>query len=253
MKKEDTENILGYPVTTKNIDDCVDQIVSWVKDKEKGKYFVCANPHCLEIAESDPLYKQAMLKADMIIPDGVGILIASWILNGNIRKRITGSDVFRELNRTLDMDGGCRYFFLGSTKDKLDLLCDKVKSYFPNIQIAGSYSPPFKPDFTTKEDTFMIESINQARPDILWIGMTAPKQEKWIYQNGKKLDVKCIAPVGAVFDFYIDAVKRSHPWFLKHGLEWLPRLLREPKRLWKRMFISAPKFMARVMKQKISM
>jgi len=97
----------------------------------------------------------------------------------------------------------------------------------------------------------MIESINRKHPDVLWVGMTAPKQEKWIYKNKNKLDVKCIAPVGAVFDFYIGTVKRSHPFFFKLGLEWLPRLVQEPGRLWNRTFISAPNFIVRVIKQKL--
>ena len=97
----------------------------------------------------------------------------------------------------------------------------------------------------------MIGAVNRAGPDVLWVGMTAPKQEKWIYENRDKLHVKLIAAVGAVFDFYTGNVKRSHPWFLEHGLEWLPRLLQEPRRLWRRTFISAPVFFWLVFMQRI--
>ena len=100
----------------------------------------------------------------------------------------------------------------------------------------------------------MIHAINTAKPDVLWVGMTAPKQEKWIYQNKDYLEgVKFIGPIGAVFDFFTGNITRSHPFFLKMGLEWLPRLLKQPHRLWDRMFVSAPKFMFRVLKQKIKM
>lgn len=251
MGLEYTENIVGFPVTTKNKEACVQQFFSWINGGEKGRYFVCANPHCIEVAMVDSFYKQAMLDSDMITPDGVGIIIASWILKRKIRQRVTGSDIFIKLSHKLNKHKGHRYFFLGSTMEKLERLCDKVKNDFPNITIAGSYSPPFKTEFNYEENKIMVEMINQACPDVLWIGMTAPKQEKWIYQNRKNLNVKFIAPVGAVFDFYIKTVKRSSPIFLRLGLEWLPRLVREPRRLWRRMFVSAPKFMVRVIKQKI--
>ena len=113
------------------------------------------------------------------------------------------------------------------------------------------YSPPFKEVFSEEENRAMIEAVNRAGPDVLWVGMTAPKQEKWIYQNKDRLNVKFIGAIGAVFDFYAGTVKRPHPWFLDHGLEWLPRLLGEPRRLWKRMFVSAPLFMARVFAERI--
>ena len=95
----------------------------------------------------------------------------------------------------------------------------------------------------------MIEAVNTSQADVLWVGMTAPKQEKWVYQHRQALNVKFIGCIGAVFDFYVGNVKRSHPFFQSIGLEWLPRLFREPHRLWRRMFISAPIFMLHVLKQ----
>ena len=121
---------------------------------------------------------------------------------------------------------------------------------YPQIQHIKTYSPPFKDTFDETENQQMINAVNDFKPDVLWVGMTAPKQEKWIFQNKEKLDVKFIGAVGAVFDFFVDNVKRSHPFFLSTGLEWLPRLIQEPKRLWRRNFISAPKFFFRVFMQK---
>jgi N-acetylglucosaminyldiphosphoundecaprenol N-acetyl-beta-D-mannosaminyltransferase len=118
--------------------------------------------------------------------------------------------------------------------------------------VAGTFSPPYKPEFSPAELDMMIAAINAVRPDVLWVGMTAPKQEKWIYQNRHRLQVKFIGAVGAVFDFYTGRVKRSHPIFQNLGLEWLPRLLQEPRRLWRRMGVSAPIFIWHVLKAKIS-
>lgn len=251
MTFKNVENILGYPVTTLDRNQCVNQIGAWIRSGKKGRYLVCANPHSLEIANSDKLFRSAILEADMVIPDGAGMIVASRILGGRIRERITGSDIFQVLSHTLNQEKGFRYFFLGSTEENLTRLQDKMHKDFPNIKIAGMYSPPFKPEFTPMDNDAMVAAVNRAEPDVLWVGMTAPKQEKWIYLHKDRLNVNFIGAVGAVFDFYIGTVKRSNSWFLEHGLEWLPRLIQEPRRLWNRTLISAPLFLMRVLRQRL--
>lgn len=246
MKQAHCEDILGFPVTTYTLNECIDEIASWIRSEKAARYLVCANPHSLEVARSDPLFRRSLLEADMLTPDGAGIVLASRILKGSIRGRVTGSDIFRELSRRLDREGEYRYFFLGSTEENLTQIREKMKREFPRIEIAGTYSPPFKDDFSDEDTRAMVEIVNRVQPHVLWVGMTAPKQEKWIHRHKKKLDVQFIGAVGAVFDFYTGTVKRSHPWFLEHGLEWLPRLVQEPRRLWGRNFISHPKFLLRV-------
>jgi len=191
------------------------------------------------------------MQADIVTPDGMGMLIASRILGGRIHKRITGSGIFRELSYALNREVGFRYFFLGSTQENLAHFQNKMQEDFPNIEIAGMYSPPFKPEFSFEENNVMVDAVNHAEPDVLWVGMTAPKQEKWIYLHKDRLNVKFIGAVGAVFDFYIGTVKRSNSWFLEHGLEWLPRLIQEPRHLWNRTLISAPLFLMRVLMQRL--
>lgn len=244
------ENIMGYQIAYSGVNACVKQIVSWIEAGKKGKYFVCANPHALEVAKSDKIFSQAIKEADLVVPDGIGIVIASKILRGQIEERITGSDIFWNLGLALNGRGHFRYFFLGSTHEALTKISDKMKLDFPSIEVGGFYSPPFKPEFSPDDDRLMIEAINRVKPDVLWVGMTAPKQEKWIFRNRTHLDVKFIGAIGAVFDFYTGNVKRSSPFFLNHGLEWLPRLLQEPGRLWKRTLISAPLFLTRVVAER---
>jgi len=245
------EPILGYPISTKAADACGSDIVAWMENGARGKYFVCANPHSLEVARKDHAFDLAIRNADLIVPDGVGVVIASKILGGSIRERVTGMDIFLGLSRALDKGKGGRYFFLGSTEQNLLRIKEKMALDFPNITVAGTYSPPFKPEFSEEENKVMVDAINQANPDVLWVGMTAPKQEKWIYQNKGRLNVKFIGAIGAVFDFYTGNVKRSHPVFQMLGLEWLPRLLREPRRLWYRNFVSNPSFLLRILRQKL--
>jgi N-acetylglucosaminyldiphosphoundecaprenol N-acetyl-beta-D-mannosaminyltransferase len=250
VKQTDCKDILGFPVTVLDLDACIDQICAWIRAGDKGRYLVCANPHSLEVALNDRIFSDAILNADLVLPDGHGMILASKLLGGRIRERITGSRIFRELSRILDNEGGYRYFFLGSTEENLLLLKNKFQVEFPDIVVSGTYSPPFKTEFSPEETLAMIEAVNQAKPDLLWVGMTAPKQEKWIYQNKDRLNVKFIGAVGAVFDFYIGRVKRSPKWFRDHGLEWLPRLIQEPGRLWDRTIVSAPKFLLRVVRER---
>lgn len=240
------EQISGYPVTLKSKDECVAEILHWVESGAKAKYFVCLNPHSVEMFQSDPRLKESIARADLILPDGIGICIASRMLGGKIRGRVTGSDIFRGLSEALNQRQGYRYFFLGSTEENLIEITDKMRKDFPNISVVGTCSPPFKPDFSEEESSRIIAQINRVEPDVLWIGMTAPKQEKWVCEFRERLNVKAIGPIGAVFSFYSGSEKRAPRLFLKSGLEWFARLLQEPRRLFNRNFVSNPIFLVRM-------
>ncbi|PID74114.1 MAG: acetylglucosaminyldiphospho-UDP acetyl-beta-D-mannosaminyltransferase [Desulfobacterales bacterium] len=180
-----------------------------------------------------------------MLPDGIGIVLASRLAGGGIRKRITGMDLFLSLNRELARIGG-RIFLLGTTNKNLAAICEKLSREFPGLQIAGYYAPPFAESFTDEEENHMVKQINAAAPDILWIGLGSPKQEIWARRNLRRLDTCLIAPVGAVFDFYTGRIMRPAPLFQRTGLEWLIRLMGHPPRLYERTLISAPWFLARV-------
>lgn len=241
------ENIGGYPVTNLGRGEIAERIVSWIVEAKPASVLVCANPHSLHVAESDLEFRSALHHADIVIPDGIGIVIGSKLLGGRINERITGHDVFEDVSDFLNASGGS-VFFLGSTKHVLDLISERVSKEYPNVRIAGTYSPPFRAEFSQEESQAMIASINEARPDVLWVGMTAPKQEKWIAQNLATLDVKFVGAIGAVFDFYAGTVPRSPAIFRGIGMEWLPRLVRQPRRLWRRNFVSAPFFFFRILR-----
>lgn len=247
-----SENILGYNVSAASKEDCNEQILAWMASGEKGRYFVCANPHSLEVARGDSIFHEAIRHADLVVPDGAGIVLASRIHGGKIRERVTGSDIFWELNNSLNRAKGHKVFFLGSTEANLARIRERMRADFPNITVAGVYSPPFKSEFTPAENERMVAAVNDAQADVLWVGMTAPKQEKWIFQNRHELQAKIIGAIGAVFDFYTGNVKRPHPFFQRAGLEWLPRLVREPGRLWRRNFVSNPAFLSRVVLSRIN-
>lgn len=250
LKNSNSENILGFQVSKETVCESISRIVQSLDHGGSRHVFVCANPHSLVEADNDRKFQQAIREADMVIPDGVGIVLASKILGGSIGERVTGSDIFSGLSAVLNQSGGRNYFFLGSTEKTLAAIREKMAREYPNIRFAGSFSPPFKAEFSAEESRIMVEAINSAAPDVLWVGMTAPKQEKWIHQHRDQLNVKFIGAIGAVFDFYTGNIKRSHPLFQKYGLEWLPRLIQEPRRLFRRNFISSPLFLLRVFGQR---
>ncbi|MCM8621124.1 MAG: WecB/TagA/CpsF family glycosyltransferase [Candidatus Accumulibacter sp.] len=249
------QDILGYGVNTLAIDQCVDDIFRRLRGEENPQrrcaWLACLNPHSYVVAVDDPLFSVALKDADWLVPDGAGVVMASQLLGRRVAERVTGSDVFIGLCERMNSAGGMSVFFLGATEDTLDRIRARMANDYPGIRIAGTYSPPFRPIYSNEEIDAMINAINTVRPDVLWVGMTAPKQEKWIYANRDRLQVRFAGAVGAVFDFYAGRVKRSHPVFQRLGLEWLPRLIQQPRRLWRRMFVSAPIFVWHVCKEKV--
>lgn len=246
-------NILGYQTSASGLSGDIETTWDLIKSGTSGNYVACTNPHSLVVAKKDSCFRESLQNADILLPDGTGIVLAAKILGINLTERVAGSDLFLGLSEKANMNGGLKYFFLGSTEEVLEKITDRMAKEFPNIRICGVLSPPFKPEFTESDDRDMIEQINKAKPDVLWVGMTAPKQEKWIYKNKDNIDVPIMGAIGAVFDFYAGTVKRSPDWACKMGLEWLPRLLREPKRLFKRNFVSSPLFLLMVLKTKLGL
>ena len=140
--------------------------------------------------------------------------------------------------------------FMGSSQKVLDLIVKRAAEVYPHLKIV-TYSPPYKPEFSDEDNKAIVEAINAADPDLLWIGMTAPKQEKWTYSHWDELNIHChVGTIGAVFDFFAGTVERAPIWWQRHGLEWLYRLLKEPKRMWRRYIIGNALFLWNMLKEK---
>ena len=246
-----TEDILGYRVAMGGEAACVEAIMGWVTTGNACRWLSCINPHSYVVARSNDAFRVALRAANWLVPDGAGIVLASKLLGGQIRTRVTGSDLFREVNRELNKSGGSM-FLLGATEETLSRIRVRLAQDVPNACVAGTYSPPFKSEFSQDDTDAMIAAINTSGADVLWVGLTSPKQDLWLHRNHDRLNVKFAAGIGAVFDFYSGRVKRSHPAFQKLGLEWLPRLLQEPRRLYRRMLVSAPIFVWDVLSQMLT-
>ena len=219
----------------------------------EGKLLInTINAFSYDNARKDVLFSEALQKGDVLIPDGISIVKACRFLNAKSqpKERIAGWDLFVYEMEKLNRVGG-KVMFLGSSDAVLNLIRHRVAEKYPKIEV-DTYSPPYKPVFSDEENEAMISAINHSNPDLLWIGMTAPKQEKWAYTHLDRLDVHChIGTIGAVFDFFAGTVKRAPERWQRVGLEWLYRLLSEPHRMWRRYFIGNAKFIYYIMVEKI--
>ena len=218
---------------------CSDQIVNHLKNKKnKTKFLSTLNTNSLLVLKNDKKFREALKSSNWIIPDGYGAVLACKILGLNIKERIAGFDIFNELNYKLNKQKRYKYIFFGSSKKTLKLISKKMEFDYPNIKVKGYLSPPFKITFSKAETDKMIKYINNKKADVLWVGLTQPKQEKWIYENYFKLNVRFIAGIGAVFDFYSGHIRRAPKIIQNLGFEWFYRVYQDPVRLWKRYFFS---------------
>lgn len=209
------------------------------------------NQYSFCIAEEDVNFKQSLQYADVLLPDGMAIVAAVRLLTGQKIKKIAGADMHRHLLQELNQKGGS-CFYLGSSDNTLLKIKERVLIDFPNIRV-GTFSPPFKTEFSQTDNEKMVETVNAFKPDVLFVGMTAPKQEKWAYTHKQQLDAKIICTIGAVFDFYAGTVKRPSPFWINLRLEWFIRLLKEPKRMWQRYLYYGPVFIKHILEQKIKL
>ena len=220
----------------------------------EGKFLVdTVNAHSFVVAQRDPAFAEALCSAAALLPDGISIVKACRFLKtaNAPDEKIAGADLFAyEMEKLNGKGGTC--FFLGSSPSTLSLIEEKAAKIYPHIRVK-TFSPPYKPVFTPEESQTMIEAVNEADPDLLWVGMTAPKQEKWLYAHWQDLDIHCHAgAIGAVFDYFAETVPRAPKRWIDLGLEWLYRLLKEPRRTWRRYLIDNPKFLWLVLKEKLS-
>lgn len=226
----------------------------------EGKLLInTINAHSYNTARKDELFAEALTNGDVLIPDGVSIVKACrWIkAKSQPKERIAGWDLFEfEMNKLEECGRTLRspqrtVMFMGSSQKVLDLIVKRAAEVYPHLKVV-TYSPPYKPEFSEEDNKAIVEAINAADPDLLWIGMTAPKQEKWTYSHWEELDIHChVGTIGAVFDFFAGTVERAPIWWQRHGLEWLYRLLKEPKRMWRRYIIGNTLFLWNMVKEKV--
>lgn len=231
-------NIMGVNIAAINM--------QWLKDylennleNIKGQYICVSNVHTTVTAYDDPSYCAIQNDSLMAIPDGGPLSTVGRKRGYEKMQRTTGPSLMGEIFDS-SAKKGYRHYFYGSTQETLDKLHDKLTEKYPGIQIAGMYSPPFR-SLTENEDAEIVKQINATNADFVWIGLGAPKQEIWMNQHQGKINGLMIG-VGAGFDYYADNIQRAPQWMQDHNLEWLYRLMQDPKRLFKRYFYTNTKF-----------
>lgn len=237
---DDADVLLGVRIGRATLNDHVAHSMSAVCGAADRVLFACANPHSMAISATDAQFRSALNSATHVVSDGFGCRIAALLTGRDFGPRITGFDYFQALMKTLNERGG-KVFFLGSSTETLARIKQRCRQDFPNLAV-HSHSPPFG-SWTDAEDAQIVRLLRDADPDILWVGLTAPKQEKWAVAHKYRLRTPVIGCIGAVFDYYAGTVKRAPPWVCRAGMEWLYRLAREPRRLWRRTLVSFPVFM----------
>jgi N-acetylglucosaminyldiphosphoundecaprenol N-acetyl-beta-D-mannosaminyltransferase len=249
---DNDHSLLGLELNQLSLEQLVQRSYDKIKNRSGQELFACANPHSLTVMNGDPEFEAALKNTTALVADGVGVSLAGKLLSKRLGPRIAGNDYYTALLAFLDkqqrdLGRKPRIFFFGSSEKVLGFIAERFTRGYPGLELCGMLSPPFG-DWSDEKNVEMVAEINAAKPDVLWVGMTAPKQEKWINANHKKVDVVVFGAIGAVFDFYAGTYERAPEFFCRMGLEWLFRLCKQPKRLWRRTFVSAPLFLFSVFK-----
>ncbi|HTN19802.1 MAG TPA: WecB/TagA/CpsF family glycosyltransferase [Pelobium sp.] len=239
MANSNNIHSIGYDIFAKSLDQLPTAHQTLVNTINQYSYCV---------AENDAEFKTSLQNADVLLPDGIAIVAAVKLVDGIQIKKIAGADLHQYSLEKLNQTGGS-CFYLGSSPTTLQKIKDRVNKEYPNVKV-GTFSPPYKSVFTDEENTEMLTQVNNFKPDVLFIGMTAPKQEKWAYTHKNQLAAQLICSIGAVFDFYAGTVERPNKIWINFGLEWLGRLVKEPKRMWKRYIYYGPVFFYHIINQK---
>jgi N-acetylglucosaminyldiphosphoundecaprenol N-acetyl-beta-D-mannosaminyltransferase len=241
-------NISEVGISNINLSETLSFFSDVIKNGDKIR--VCVTPvNCVVWAQNNQELKTLYNSADLTLCDGVPLLWISKFLNDPIKGRVTGLDLLPAFAETCHKEG-FTMFLLGAKEGVGEALKNKFERDYPGIKIVGVYSPPFAERFSDGENQKMIDLVNAVKPDILWVSLTAPKQDYWIYEHFDKLQTHIAIGVGGAFEVSAGLIKRSPKFMQKTGTEWLFRFLSEPKRMFRRYFIEAPQIFPLVFKQK---
>jgi N-acetylglucosaminyldiphosphoundecaprenol N-acetyl-beta-D-mannosaminyltransferase len=244
-KSPECFEVLGVPFAAVQIPDVIRQVEKWITNGRQTHYITVSNVHSVVESQHDPRFKETLKHADLNVPDGMPIVWLGRSRGHNLPRRVYGPDLFNEFCR--DTQGKrYRHFFYGGAPDVAEALAHNVKEKFPGSQVVGYYSPPFRA-LTSREDLQVIDAINAAEPDVLWIGLGCPKQEFWMHEHLESLQVPAIIGIGQAFDIYAGKLRQAPQWMRESGLEWLFRLLLEPRRLWRRYLVYNTQFIFRLL------
>ena len=231
-------NILGVDIAVTNMKSVCYYLTKNL-ERIRGEYVCVSNVHTTVMAYNDASYREVQNNAVIAVPDGKPLSLICRIRGYKAAQRVAGPDLMPEILRMSEKEG-YSHFFYGSTEATLGFLEKNIRRRYPKLKIAGVYSPPFR-KMTKEEDEQIVNMINETKPDFVWVGLGAPKQERWMYEHRGKINAVMLG-VGAAFDFHAGTSKRAPKWMQEFYLEWLYRLIQDPKRLLKRYMFSNAQF-----------
>ena len=226
------EHVLGIPLALTDYERTLEWMDAAIAHRSKS-YVCVAAVHTVMLCQEDPELREAVLKSDFTVPDGQPLVWAMNALGHDLPSRVYGPDLMERACARAAQTGVRMYLYGGRNQGALVQLALNLRRRFPGLQIVGGYSPPYR-DLTSEEEDGVAAEINRSRADIVWVGIGAPKQEKWMARMRDRLDAPVLVGVGAAFDFHAGLVPQAPRWMQRLGLEWLFRLANEPRRLWRR-------------------
>jgi N-acetylglucosaminyldiphosphoundecaprenol N-acetyl-beta-D-mannosaminyltransferase len=233
-------DILGVGVSPINVDDAIATIERWIS--ERSRNYVCiTGVHGVIESRRDERLRRIHNEAGMVTPDGMPLVWLSRLLGKHRTERVYGPDLMRKMTAISSLRG-YRQFYYGGAEGVADKLKQALVNAHPNLEVAGTLCPPFR-ELTPDEDQADIDAINMARPDIIWVGLSTPKQEFWMARHFGRIEAPVMVGVGAAFDFLAGTKRQAPLWMQHNGLEWLFRLCSEPRRLWRRYAYIIPSFL----------
>lgn len=239
---------LGIPIGEPSLEYATQRGTEAIRRPGPPFVFSCAMAHSLNVAQTDPEFMAALRGSDMLVADGVGVWGLARLLSIDVGARMSGEQVYRSIMAALQVLGHGRVFYFGSSETVLTKIAVRFAQDYPALELAGKCAPPRWP-WSDDEDREMVSAINASRPDVLWVGLGAPKQEKWVYRNSARLRVPFIGSIGAVFDYYAGTKPSPAGWIRRFGLETPYRMTLEPKRLWRRAIVSNTQFVVKAIKK----
>lgn len=225
----------------------ISSIENWIAEGSFGNYVVVSNAYDLVMNAQDEAIKKSANNSNLTIPDGFSLVMLGRLHGYPLAKRAYGPDLMFEFLKLAEKKGYSNFFY-GSTEETLKLLVNNLKKKLPNLTIVGTLSPPFR-ELSEEEKKEQVDIINQSHPDLVWVGLGTPKQQLWMYEYKDKLKVPVLVGTGAAFDFLAGSKVQAPRWMRDNGLEWLFRLISEPRRLWKRYLIGNLVFLRLFLKE----
>jgi N-acetylglucosaminyldiphosphoundecaprenol N-acetyl-beta-D-mannosaminyltransferase len=235
-------NVLGVGLSALNLDSATAAVAQAVRHKTKG-YICVTGVHGVSEAQADPTFRHILNRAFLNTPDGMPMVWMGRLQGFRDMSRVYGPDLMLRVCALSETEG-FTHFFYGGGPGVAEELQQRLQQRFPKLRVVGTYTPPFRP-LTSAEEEELARRVRDLKPDLFWVGLSTPKQEKFMAQYAPKLDATLFFGVGAAFDFHAGRVRQAPRWMQRSGLEWLFRLGCEPRRLWKRYFKNNPLFVGR--------